>query len=55
MAANFVWTRVIRGIFIWAKFYRTTEDVNKLLLSTDNVGRTIFHMAANFCGLGVLE
>jgi hypothetical protein len=42
---------VIRGIFIWAIQYLTTEEVNKLYFATDNEGRSIFLMASNFCGL----
>jgi aminoglycoside N3'-acetyltransferase len=31
-----------------AKENLTTEEVNKLLLATDNKGRTVFHVAGNY-------
>ena len=35
----------------WAKDNLTREEVNKLLLATDNEGRTIVHVAAELCDL----
>ena len=33
----------------------TTEEGNKLLLFADNEGRTVFHLAAEFCILQVFR
>jgi endo-1,4-beta-D-glucanase Y len=38
--------KVFQGIFNWAKENLTTKGESKLLLATDNKGRTVFHMAA---------
>jgi endo-1,4-beta-D-glucanase Y len=46
MAANLLELQIFQGIFNWTKENLTTEDVNKLLLSTGNEGRTVFHVAA---------
>ena len=32
----------------WAKENLTKEEVNKLLLTTDNEGSTVIHVVANF-------
>jgi aminoglycoside N3'-acetyltransferase len=38
-----------------AKENLTTKEVNKLLLATDNEGRTVFHLAADFYKLEVFQ
>jgi hypothetical protein len=47
VAADFPELGAFQGIPIWAKVNRRREEVNKLLLTTGNDGRTIFHMAAD--------
>jgi hypothetical protein len=46
MAANLLELKIFQGIFNRTKENQTTEDVNKLLLSTSNEGSKVFHVAA---------
>jgi endo-1,4-beta-D-glucanase Y len=46
VAAHRYNAKLFQGILNWAKKNLTKEVVNKLLLATDNAGRTIFHEAA---------
>ena len=42
-------------VWEWAKEKLTAQQMNNiLLLSTDNEGRTVFHMAAEYGGLDIL-
>ena len=49
MARTFNKQEPFQVIFNWVNLNLTTEEVNKLLLDTDNEGRTFFHVAADFC------
>ena len=55
MARTFNKQEPFQGIFNWAKLNLTTKEVNKLLLDTDNEGRTFFRVAAEFCELEVFQ
>jgi hypothetical protein len=46
VAADFPELEDFLGILIWAKENLRREEVNKLLLTTGNNGRTVFRMAA---------
>jgi hypothetical protein len=48
MAREF-YKHVFQGILKWAKENPKTEQVNELLLATDNEGRTVFHVAVELC------
>ena len=45
MAAGSFNLEKFQGILNWVKENLTREEVNKLFLSTDNEGRTVFHVA----------
>jgi endo-1,4-beta-D-glucanase Y len=46
---------ILQKIWEWAKEILTKEEINnKLLLATDNKGRTAWHVAASWGKLGVL-
>jgi hypothetical protein len=46
--------KLFHGIFNWAKGNLVTEKVNKLL-ATENEGRMVYHVAAEFCELDVFK
>ena len=46
---------VLQGILNLAKEDPTREEVNKLLLVTDNEGRTVIDVAARHCELQVIQ
>jgi hypothetical protein len=46
---------VLQGILILAKEDPTREQVNKLLLATDNEGRNVIDVAARHCELQVIQ
>jgi Ca2+-binding EF-hand superfamily protein len=48
VAEGLVKVKEFEGILILDKENQTKEDVNKLLSATDNDGRTVFHVAAEF-------
>ena len=45
MAADFCEVELFRGILNLAKENVTTQEINKLFLTTDNEGRTNIHVA----------
>ena len=55
MAERYYKLEVFQGILNWTKENLTREEVNKLLLATDNVGRTVFHVAARYYKLEVIQ
>jgi hypothetical protein len=56
MAENRGRLEILLKVWEWAKEKLTTEEINnKLLLATDNVGRTFFHTAAEWGQLEVLQ
>jgi len=48
VAAKFSKPETFQGILNITKENLTREEENKLILATDNKGRTVFHVAANF-------
>jgi hypothetical protein len=48
-------SEVFQGIFNLAKENLTAEEVNKLLLATNNEGRTVFHVAAELRELQLFQ
>jgi hypothetical protein len=47
---------ILQEVWDWAKEKLTTEEINnKLLLATDNKGRTIWHIAAKCVNPEILE
>ena len=47
---------IVQNVWQWAKKKLTIEEIkNKLLLTTEDEGRTAFHMTADQCGLEILQ
>ena len=51
MTRIFYKLELFHGIIFWAKENLTREKENKLFFATDNEGRTVFYVAADFCKL----
>ena len=55
MAGMFYKVEIFQGILNWAKGNLTREEVNKLLLATDNERSRVFHFEAEFWKLELLQ
>jgi hypothetical protein len=55
VAADFCKMDVFQGMLNLANENLTTEEVNKLLLATDNGRRTVFNVVAEFSEIDVLQ
>ena len=55
MAADPFKLGLFQGILNLAKINLTTEELNKLLLATDNKAIMFTHLGARYCELGVIQ